>query len=216
MDEPVDPSKAQRLAHGFIVADARLLRALLVISNPQHIGRLVMPFEPGAEFFCRVEEYWGFHKMQIYVSSGSYGYIIKHCTSPAMRWECSALFVAIPATYLHYEAYVARPLNNEQRLNMAADTSRWFGMRLTDDEKSKIERLATKEGSSQKRAVLDAVEDKLRNTGAITPTPGSMLDKVSDLVGTVGDKHTPRDLASNKKHLDDLGESSMSNRQPRE
>ncbi len=93
---------------------------------------------------------------------------------------------------------------------MATRTNRWFGMRLTSYEKSKIERLAEREGASQKEAVLDAVDDKLQEGDKpFKATPGSALDGIEDLVGSVGDENTPRDLSTNKKYLDDLGESSM-------
>ena len=100
---------------------------------------------------------------------------------------------------------------------MSTQATRWFGMRLTPREKKKIERLAEREGASQKEAVLDAVEEQLRRREKpFKATPGSVLEGIEDLVGSIGDENTPRDLASNKKYLEDLGQSSMSPRVPRE
>ncbi len=80
----------------------------------------------------------------------------------------------------------------------------WFGMKLTPEQKEKIKRLAAREGTSAKEAVLRAVEDAL---GAEVPPakPGSFLEGIEDLIGSVGTEEGPVDLASNPKHLEGFG-----------
>ncbi len=85
---------------------------------------------------------------------------------------------------------------------MPAKATKWFGMRLTAREKDQIERLAKHEGASQKEAVLEAVGDKLRRREKpVASRPGSALEGIEDLVGTVGGPETPRDLSNNKEYL---------------
>ena len=80
----------------------------------------------------------------------------------------------------------------------------WFGMRLTPEQKEKIKRLAAREGTSAKEAVLRAVEDAL-GTEVPSAKPGSFLEGIEDLIGSVGTEEGPVDLASNPKHLEGLG-----------
>ena len=80
----------------------------------------------------------------------------------------------------------------------------WFGMKLTPEQKQKIKRLAEREGTSAKEAVLRAIDEALGME--IPPArPGSFLEGIEDLVGSVGNEEGPVDLASNPKHMDGFG-----------
>ena len=61
-----------------------------------------------------------------------------------------------------------------------------FSMRLTPEQKRKIERLAQRKGTSQKEAVLSLVEDAINGEDEepIVPRPGSFLDKYRDIIGS--------------------------------
>jgi len=83
-------------------------------------------------------------------------------------------------------------------------------MRLTPAEKAKIKRLAERKGSTQKEAVLAAVERELatetdEKADAIEPQPGSFLEAESDFVGIIDDPDVPSDLSSNPKYMEDYG-----------
>ena len=85
-----------------------------------------------------------------------------------------------------------------------------FKMRLTPEQKAKIKRLAERKGSTQKEAVLAAVERELaaeadKDTNAIEPQPGSFLEAASDFVGIIDDPNVPSDLSSNPKYMRDYG-----------
>ncbi len=81
----------------------------------------------------------------------------------------------------------------------------WFGMKLTPEQKEKIKRLAEREGTSAKEAVLRAIDEALGME--IPPArPGSFLEGIEDLVGSVGTEEGPVDLASNPKHMDGFGQ----------
>ncbi len=82
-----------------------------------------------------------------------------------------------------------------------------FKMRLTPEQKAKIKRLAERKGSTQKEAVLAAVERELaaeadKDTDAIEPQPGSVLELAQDLCGSV---EGPSDLSTNPKYMEDYG-----------
>lgn len=83
-------------------------------------------------------------------------------------------------------------------------------MRLTPAQKAKIKRLAEQKGSTQKAAVLEAVEQELaaevnEDDEPIEPQPGSFLEAAQDLVGSIADPAVPSDLSSNPKYLEDYG-----------
>lgn len=80
----------------------------------------------------------------------------------------------------------------------------WFGMKLTPEQKLKIKRLADREGTSAKEAVMSLVEQALRSE-APEPQPGSFLEAVEDLVGTIGTEDDPTDLATNPLHMEGFG-----------
>jgi len=60
-----------------------------------------------------------------------------------------------------------------------------FSMRVTPEQKRKIERLARRKGTSQKEAVLSLIEEALDGEEEpIVPRPGSFLDKYRDIIGS--------------------------------
>jgi hypothetical protein len=77
----------------------------------------------------------------------------------------------------------------------------WFGMKLTPEQKRKIKRLAEREGTSAKEAVLRLVEQALAHETPSAPA-GSFLDGIEDLVGSI---EGPADLSSNPKYLEGFG-----------
>lgn len=83
----------------------------------------------------------------------------------------------------------------------------WFGMKLTPEEKQKIELLAEKKGLSQKEAVLKAVEEELVEY-EIEPAEGSLLEKMQPYIGIIDEG--PSDLSSNPKYLEGFGTDSLS------
>lgn len=94
---------------------------------------------------------------------------------------------------------------------MPEKATEWFGMRVTPSQKETIELLAEREGTTQKAAVLKAVERRLAEDGSsaldqitdlvdVEPEPGSVLDRTADLCGSV---EGPRDLSTNTKHMED-------------
>lgn len=79
---------------------------------------------------------------------------------------------------------------------MSEKATEWFGMRVTPTQKEKIRRLAERRGTTQKDAVLEAVERQLnggdRNDDRggdadgqtfVDPQPGSVLALTEDLYG---------------------------------
>ena len=87
---------------------------------------------------------------------------------------------------------------------MSQTTLVWFGMKLTPEQKVKIKRLAQREGTSAKEAVMSLVEKALQNDKPL-PEPGSFLEAIHDLVGSVGADDGPVDLASNPIHMARFG-----------
>ncbi len=82
----------------------------------------------------------------------------------------------------------------------------WFGMKLSPEQKRLIKRLADREGTSAKEAVLRAVQKALAAEELpITPEPGSILDLTQDLTGSVYSADMPDDLASNPNHMEGYG-----------
>jgi hypothetical protein len=77
----------------------------------------------------------------------------------------------------------------------------WFGMRLTPEQKRKIKRLAEREGTSAKEAVLRLVEQALSEE-PLHARSGSFLDGIEDLIGSV---EGPVDLSSNPKYMEGFG-----------
>lgn len=77
----------------------------------------------------------------------------------------------------------------------------WFGMKLTPEQKRKIKRLAEREGTSAKEAVLRLVEQALADEARKAPA-GSFLEGIEDLIGSV---EGPADLSSNPKYLEGFG-----------
>lgn len=90
---------------------------------------------------------------------------------------------------------------------MSQQATESFKMRLTPAQKAKIKRLAERKGSTQKEAVLAAVErelaaDTYEEADAIEPQPGSVLELAQDLCGSV---EGPSDLSTNPKYMEDYG-----------
>ena len=88
---------------------------------------------------------------------------------------------------------------------MAQAKYSWFGMKLTPAEKQKIKQLAEREGLTAKQAILRAVDKALAAESLPSLQPGSFLEGIEDLVGSVDSDESPVDLASNPKHLQGLG-----------
>jgi hypothetical protein len=77
----------------------------------------------------------------------------------------------------------------------------WFGMKLTPEQKRRIRRLAEREGTTAKEAVLRLVDQAL-GEGAGAQAGGSFLSGIEHLIGSV---EGPSDLASNPEHLESFG-----------
>ena len=88
---------------------------------------------------------------------------------------------------------------------MAETALVWFGMKVTPEQKKKIKQLAKREGLSAKQAVVLAVEQALEKGEAVLPQPGSFLEGLEDLAGSVGTVEGPVDLASHPRHLEGFG-----------
>lgn len=87
---------------------------------------------------------------------------------------------------------------------MAENATEWFGMRVTPTQKEKIKRLAERENTTQKAAVLNAVDRQLAGDGTEEDTP-SALEQIADLVGVEPDSDAPTDLSTNPEHMADYG-----------
>lgn len=77
----------------------------------------------------------------------------------------------------------------------------WFGMKLTPEQKLKIKRLAEREGTSAKEAVLRLVEQALADEPVNAPG-GSFLSGIEGIVGSV---EGPVDLSANPKYMEGFG-----------
>lgn len=82
----------------------------------------------------------------------------------------------------------------------------WFGMKLTPEEKQKIEFLASKKGVSKKEAVMSAINELIVDYD-VEVKPGSILEKLQDVVG-IGEG--PGDLSTNPKYMEGFGKDSLS------
>lgn len=82
----------------------------------------------------------------------------------------------------------------------------WFGMKLTPEEKQKIELLAKKKGVSKKEAVMAAVNDLVIEY-EVKPRSGSILEKMQHISGIA---EGPGDLSTNPKYMEEFGKSSLS------
>ncbi len=79
---------------------------------------------------------------------------------------------------------------------------KWFGMKLTPEQKDKIRRLARRRGVSQKKAVMDLVEKEIEDQESIEAKPGSFLDRNKDLCG-IGSGSG--DVSSNPEYMEGYG-----------
>jgi hypothetical protein len=77
----------------------------------------------------------------------------------------------------------------------------WFGMKVTPEQKEKIRKLAHRRGVSQKRAVMDLIEEATKEL-AKKASKGSFLDGIEHLSGSV---HGPGDLSTNPKYMEGFG-----------
>ena len=85
---------------------------------------------------------------------------------------------------------------------------KWFGMRLTPAQKRDIEQLSEQKGTTQKDAVLEAVQRELEpseDDKPIEAQPGSVLELTEDLCGSIDEPSLPTDLSTNPKHMEDYG-----------
>jgi len=80
----------------------------------------------------------------------------------------------------------------------------WFGMKLSPEQKRKIESLARRRGLSQKEAVMDVIEAAL-SAESRHPEEASFLDRYAKYCGAVDG---PGDLNTNRgKYMRDYGRS---------
>lgn len=86
-------------------------------------------------------------------------------------------------------------------MSKTKDKTVWFGMKLTPEQKEKIRMLARRRGVTQKKAVMDLVEEKTRETDFSTPK-NSFLDGIEHLSGSLSG---PEDLSVNLTHMKDFG-----------
>lgn len=86
---------------------------------------------------------------------------------------------------------------------MASTKQVWFGMKVTPEQKRKIERLAKRRGTSQKAVVLAAIERELDEEGLPEPQPGSFLEAAWEFVGRVDG---PPDLLRDPDHMTGYGQ----------
>lgn len=78
----------------------------------------------------------------------------------------------------------------------------WFGMKVTPEQRRKIKRLAEREGTSAKEAVLRLVEEALMSSRSGDPDE-SFLSGIEDLIGSV---KGPADLSTNPRYMEGFGE----------
>ena len=78
-----------------------------------------------------------------------------------------------------------------------------FSMRVTPEQKRKIERLAQRKGTSQKEAVLALVEEAIKDDEEpIVAQPGSFLEGIEHIFGSC---EGPSDLSTNPKYMEGYG-----------
>ncbi len=78
-----------------------------------------------------------------------------------------------------------------------------FSMRVTPEQKRKIERLAQRKGTSQKAAVLSLIEEALDGEEEpIVAQPGSFLEGIEHIIGSC---EGPSDLSTNPKYMEGYG-----------
>ena len=78
-----------------------------------------------------------------------------------------------------------------------------FSMRVTPEQKRKIERLARRKGTSQKEAVLALIEEAFDGEEEpIVPRPGSFLDKYRAIIGSC---EGPPDLLRDPNRMEGYG-----------
>lgn len=78
----------------------------------------------------------------------------------------------------------------------------WFGMKVTPDQKKKIDRLAARRGTSRKEAVMQLVDQAVDDEEPLVVRKGSLLDGIEHLVGSV---EGPADLSTNPKYMEGFG-----------
>lgn len=80
----------------------------------------------------------------------------------------------------------------------------WVGMKVKPEEKAKIKRLAERKGTTQKAAVLEAIDHELDEERPVRAQPGSFLEGAEDLAGSI---EGPSDLSTNPKYMEGFGKS---------
>jgi hypothetical protein len=80
----------------------------------------------------------------------------------------------------------------------------WFGMKVTPEQKQRIQRLARRQQTTAKEAVLRLVDQALAQEAdeEIPVAPGSFIDGLEKLVGSVSG---PEDLSTHPRHMDGFG-----------
>ena len=77
----------------------------------------------------------------------------------------------------------------------------WFGMKLTPDQKEKINMLAAEKVATQKQVVLDLINKEMEQR-TIHAKTGSFLDLNRDLYGSA---EGPEDESTNPDHMKGYG-----------
>jgi hypothetical protein len=77
----------------------------------------------------------------------------------------------------------------------------WFGMKVTPEQKRKIQYLAEREGTSAKNVVLRLVDRALEEKAPLAAAD-SFLSGIEHLIGSVDG---PADLSTNPKYLEGCG-----------
>lgn len=88
---------------------------------------------------------------------------------------------------------------------MAAQTKpiKWFGMKLTPEEKEKIKSLAKRRGTSQKEAVMQAVDHEIKKE-PLKGEPDSIYEKNKHLFGQTSNGLV--DISTNPKYMEGYGQ----------
>lgn len=80
---------------------------------------------------------------------------------------------------------------------------KWFGMKLTPKQKEKIKKLAKQRGVSQKEAVMELVDEAVKEE-PVKSEPGSILERNKDLFGQGNSGRS--DVSTNPKYMEGFGQ----------
>lgn len=86
-------------------------------------------------------------------------------------------------------------------MSTAKPSTVWFGMKLTPEQKGRIKQLARRQQTTAKQALMGLVDQALQE-GEARPEPGSVLDGLEHLAGSV---EGPEDLSTHPRHMAGFG-----------